>query len=74
LVDPEMATELKNLIKELASEPTGFPNRFNNILQEKKKGSAQDEHMGEARPKNKGEPCDHPLLVPDSNDENCILG
>ena len=72
LIDADVGAELNAMIKEMGSDGTGFPT---NVSADTKTKAVvvKNEHIGEARPKKKGESCHHTLLVPDINDEKCIL-
>jgi hypothetical protein len=72
LIEPDTGAELNAIIKQFGSDETGFPTNL--VADTKTKAvKVQNEHIGEAIPKIPGRPCDHPFLVPDIAEENCIL-
>jgi hypothetical protein len=72
LIEDDTGKELNELIKKFGADSTGFPT---NLTADTKTKAVEvlNEHIGEAVPKIPGEPCNHPFLVPDIAEENCIL-
>ena len=60
MIDKEVADELRALVKEMGSDETGFQT---NVSADTKSKAVKttNEHIGDARPKEKGKPCENPL-------------